>query len=235
MFDGMDNTANNISCRNCNSASVCFKKLLPDELDYLDKHKSRVVFSKGETICKEGNFSSGVKFITDGLVKVYIEGPNKRKIIVKLVNRGDFLGLSSLYGNTTYSYSATALRDTDACMIAREAILDLILKSGDFGHEIVKWYCESYRLAYKKLESIGFKNLPGRVSDVLLYLDQPKFREEDVFKYLTRSDLAEMAGIPMESCVRVLSEFNESNIIQTRGKEIRLLNTDMLKRISRAG
>ena len=224
-----------VNCKNCNSASVCFKKLSADELDFLNTNKSQVLFSKGETICKEGNFSSGVKYITEGLAKVYIEGSNKRKIIVKLVTSTDFIGLSSIYGNTTYSYSATALKDTRTCMIAREAILSLLLRNGEFGHEIVKWYCMSYRLAYKKLESIGFKHLHGKIADVLLYLDQEKFRNENVFRYLTRSDLADMAGIPMESCVRVLSELNDSKIINTRGKEIKIMDFDMLKKISRGG
>ena len=231
----MEISGNTGTCDDCNSASVCFKRLLPGELEFLNSNKSQLLFSKGETVCKEGGFSSGVKYITDGLVKVFIEGPNKRNIIVKLVNRGDFIGLSSLHGNPTYSYSATALRDTRVCMITREAILELILRNGDFAHEIIRWYCESYSMAYKKLESICFKNLPGRVAYVLLYLKQEKFKDDNVFRYLRRSDLADMAGVPMESCVRILSEFSDSNIISLSGREITITDEEMLGKIMRGG
>lgn len=231
----MNNSTEDVNCHECNARAACFKRFLPDEIELLNQHKTRVLFRKGETVCKEGGFSSSVKYIADGLVQVFIEGPNDRNIIVKLVNTGDFLGLSSICGTQTYSYSATALKDTIICMLHREAYLELIKKNGDFALEVTRWYCRSYDKVYKKLASIGFKNLPGRVADVLFYLDQKKFRKDNVYMCLTRKHIAEMAGVPMESAVRILSEFDKSNIIRISGKEIEIINTKLLLKIRSGG
>jgi len=231
----MENSAENGKCPVCNSGSICFSKLIPNELEYLNNHKSMVIYRRGETVCKEGGLSSGVKYIRNGLVKVFLEGPNNRNIIVKIVNAGDFLGLSTLFGSTTFSYSASALTDTTICMISREAILELILKNGDFALEITKWYCLSYEKAYKKLESIGFKNLPGRMAYVLIYLDQEKFKNYNIYSHLSRKDLAEIAGVPMESAVRILSEFDKSNIIRLSGKNIAITDPKLLSKICSSG
>lgn len=215
--------------------SGCFATLLPEEVDYLNQNKSTFVYQKKETVCKEGGFSSGVKYIIDGLIKIYIEGPKRRNIIVKLLGPGDFIGLSSLSGNRTYSYTAVALSDSTVFMINRDAVLELIKRNGAFALEITDWYCLSYDKAYKKLATIGFKNLPGRMADVILYLEQDKFRERKVYKYLKRSCIAELAGVPMESAVRILSEFDKSGIIELRGKEIKILDYDLLKKYSESG
>ena len=188
-----------------------------------------------ETVCKEGGFSSGVQYIIDGLVKVYIEGPKKRNIIVKILGPGDFIGCTCLSGSRTYSYSAVALSEATVFMINREAMLELIRKNGNFALQLTEWYCLSYAKAYRKLASIGFKNLPGRMADTLLYLDQDKFKEKDIYKYLSRSSIAELAGVPMESAVRILSEFDKHEIIELEGKEIRIKDMTKLKIYSKNG
>lgn len=231
----MNNPDNNGENREVLSACPCFGKLSQDELDFLLDHCSFVSFLKGETICKEGGFSSGIKYILDGFVKVYIEGPSRRNIVVKLLVDGDFIGLSSLYGNTTYSYSSAALSDSRVLMISREAMLSLISGNGKFALDVTKWYCMSYEKAYTKLASIGFKNLPGRIADVLLYLEQQRFAEKDVYSGVSRKCMAEMAGVPVESAVRILSEFDRDGIISHVGKGIVINDYEMLKKYSRGG
>jgi CRP/FNR family transcriptional regulator len=203
--------------------------------DFQMAPKVRVRYLKGETLCKEGGFPSGVKTILEGFAKVFVEGPDRRIIIVKLLRPGDFLGLASICGCVTYSYSAVALNDCLVCSIERDEVRDLIGNNGTFAYEVAKWYCRNYSRAYAKITSIGFKRLPGRMADVLFYLDQPQFRLHDIYDFLSRKDIADMAGISMESAVRILSEFDKSGIIELSGKEIVILDHSRLEKISRVG
>ena len=93
----------------------------------------------------------------------------------------------------------------------------------------------SYDKVYKKLESFGFKNLPGRMAYVLLYLKQDKYLKQDVYMDLSRKDLAELAGVPMESAVRILSDFVKSKLIELRGRNIEIIDLPRLEAISRGG
>lgn len=120
-------------------------------------------------------------------------------------------------------------------MISQEAIRTLISTNNKFALDLIHWYCVSYDKAYKKLASIGFKNLAGRVADVLLYLEQDIFREQEIYNFLSRKDLAEMAGVPVESLVRILSEFDKSKIISLSGKGVTIIDYDFLNRYSRGG
>jgi CRP-like cAMP-binding protein len=231
----MDVTDQSVNCLDCDLDVDCLNKLVPGQRQFQELQKVRVRYRKGETLCKEGGFPSGVKTVLGGFVKVFVEGPGRRNIIVKILKPGDFLGLSSICGCVTYSYTAIALNDCLVCSLERDMVRELIGTNGKFASEIAKWYCRNYARAFEKISSLGFKRLPGRMADVLFYLDQPEFRLHDIYEHLSRKELADMAAISMESAVRILSEFDKSGIIRLSGKEITILDPGRLEQISRAG
>jgi len=100
-----------------------------------------------------------VKTVLEGYVKVFVEGPGHRNIIMKILCPGDFLGLVSICGCVTYSYTATALNDCLVCSIERDTVRELIGKNGNFAYEIAKWYCRNYDRAYAKITSLSGKEI----------------------------------------------------------------------------
>lgn len=224
-----------MDCSDCTLDVMCLNRLVPGAKEFQEVNKVMVTYLEGEILCKEGGFPSGVKTILEGFVKVFVEGPGHRNIIVKILSPGDFLGLASICGCVTYSYTAAALNECLVCSIERDSVRELIGKNGKFAYEIAKWYCVNYDRAYAKITSLGFKRLPGRMADVLFYLDQSRFRMRAIYDHLSRKDLADLAGITTESAVRILSEFDKSGIIHLSGKEITILDHHRLEQISHSG
>ena len=224
-----------VNCNDCTLDEKCLNKLIPGQKDFEEANKVLVTYLKGEILCKMGGFPSGVKTILQGFVKLFVEGPGHRNIIVNILGPGDFLGLPSICGCVTYSYTAMALNECLVCSIERDAVRDLISKSGKFAYEIARWYCVNYDQAFGKISSLGFKHLPGRMADVLFYLDQPRYRLHNIYEYLSRKELADMAGISMESAVRILSDFDKNGIIRVSGKEIEILDHSRLEQMSHSG
>lgn len=224
-----------LKCTDCEHLSACFMNLISEESRSKKMHTAHIKYLRRQTICKEGDFSSGIKIILEGFVKIHIEGPDKKNIIVKIIRPGDFLGVSSICGATTCNYSASALTDTLVCSVDKDTVTELLVSNGNFALELAKWYCANYGILVDKLHSIGFKNLHGRMADCILYLDNEAFKQACLYKYLNRKDIADLAGTPMESAVRILSEFSDSNIIRINGKEIEILDYEMLNKLSRGG
>jgi len=231
----MDQYFEELDCPACKRSSICFKHLVESELEFINKHKVQIHYMKGETLVKKGAFAASISFILDGLVKVYLENPNNRNIIIKLLIPGDYVGLSSLFGESVFNFSAAALKDTIVCSIDKESFGDLIAKNGAFASEIIQWYCSNYSLMFDKCQSLGMKQMHGRVADVLIYLNQEKLTSLNIFSSLSRKDIAEFAGMSLESAVRILSEFNEDKIIKVDGKKIEIINLELLSKISRSG
>ncbi len=222
------------NCIDCRRNLDCFTRLIDHNEEFFNQQKVQINYKKGETIIKKGTFVSSVFYLLDGFVKVYLEGPN-RNIIVKLLKSNDFLGLTSLFGDHTYYFSATALSDTTICTIDVEAMRGLLSESHKFTHEIVRWYCENYNLMFTKCYNLGLKQLNGKLAATLLYLNKEKFKSEDIYSYLSRKDLAELSGMAVESVVRILAEFSDDKIIELNGKKIEILNLELLRKISKSG
>ena len=140
-----------ITCKECKKISKCFSKLLPSELDFIDHYKVQITYSMGEDICKQGAFASSIIYVLDGLTKLSIEGPNNKSFILRIVKPTEFIGLSSLFGENTYHYSAKTLKDTTICMIEKDGIIKLVRENDVFASEIIKWHCQIETHHYKKI------------------------------------------------------------------------------------
>ena len=231
----MDQSSDSISCKGCKQSSKCFSRLLPAQVEFIDHYKVQIDYSMGEDVCKQGAFASSIIYIVDGLIKLSIEGPNNKSFILRIVKPTEFIGLSSLFGENIYHYSAKTLKDTTICMIEKDSIAKLARENGIFASEIIKWHCHIETHHYKKFQSLTYKQLHGRLADTLLYLSKEDFGMENIFQYLTRKDLAELSAMSTEGAVRILSEFDKDGIIELKGKNIEILDMEKLVRISKAG
>ena len=230
----MKKFSESVSCIHCKNSSKCFKKLIPSELEFINQNKTQILFRKGESVCKQGAYTSYVLYIVDGLIKIYLETANKN-INLKLLKSGEFLGLSAIYLDNIYSYSGKALRDSTVCLIEKESFKKLILNNGAFASELIKWYCKNEIHSYDILRSQFSKQMYGRLADVLLYLSGDHFKDELIFSLITRKDLSEFAGLSLESTVRLLNELKSEGIIEVEGKKIQIKNRDLLIKLSKGG
>jgi len=231
----MDKFSESVNCLECTNNSNCFKKLIPSELEFINQHKTQILYKKGETICKQGAFASYVLYIANGLVKIYLESPGGKNINVKISRTSDFFGLSSIFGDNIYNYSVQALHDSSICLVDKASFKKLLLNNGNFASEVIKWYCDKEKYLFNKIKSLGHKQMHGRLADVLLYLCSDELMKENIFSYITRKDMADFACISTESVVRLLTELKTEKIIKLEGKNIEILQRDLLKEISRRG
>lgn len=217
------------------SSSQCFQQLLPEELEYLNAEKKQIAYQKGETICKQGAFAPYVLYVVDGLVKVYIELNRNRQKAIRLMKAGDFIAFQAVFGESVYQYTAAAINDATICMINKEALKKMLLENKDFAFRLVaKNYLGENHLLDTIKDTIQ-KQMPGKLASALLYLSSPDFGEESVFSYLARKDLADFAGITVESTVKILKEFEQDGLIKNDGKDITILNKERLQDVSLHG
>lgn len=223
------------TCVDCEKSSKCFSKLIPSELEFINHKKIQIQYRKGENLCKQGAYASYVIYISNGLVKLYLENTNNKFTNVKLLKTTDFIGLASIYGENIYDYSVVALKETDVCLIDKSAIRKLLENNADFASELIKRYCYWEKYFFSFIKSIAYKQMPGRLADTLLNLGAEELDNEQVFKYITRKDIANFACISKESTIRLLTEFKNEGIIEVSGKNIEILKPDKLKEISKTG
>jgi len=197
--------------------------------------KVKLNFKKGETLCKQGALTNYIYFQSNGLAKALLESLNDNNYIFKLIIPYDYIGLSSLFGESTHQFTVTALQDTSVFLIEKEVFQQIFFENKAFAAEIMKWYSNNYETLLSKMSNLSSKQSLGRIADVLIYLSNDIFKSDLIEGCISRRDIAEMAGLSTESAVRILSELKSDNIIKTNKSEIEILNHKALKAISISG
>jgi CRP/FNR family transcriptional regulator len=176
-----------------------------------------------------------VLFIVDGFAKQYLEGDGIKNYNLRIVKPGEFLGLSAVFSENTFNYSAVALTDCHVFLVEKEAIAKVVKQNGMFGFNIIKRYCEQNTNLINTVRNLMYKQMNGRMADTLLYIDSLKNEKPGIFQLLSRKDLADFAGISTESTVKLLKIFEKDGLIKLYEKDITILKKDALLEISRRG
>jgi CRP/FNR family transcriptional regulator len=219
----------------CDITLPCFSALTPEETELVRESRVQVVFRRGENLAKQGAFASYVIFTVSGFSRQYIESSNGRDYNLRIIRPGEMVGLSAVFNRNTFGYSVVAVTETTGFLIEKEAIAALVKQNGAFAFSIIRRYCEHNSLLYNSLDNVLHQQTNGRMATVLLSLAPENYGGEDLFKHLSRRELADFAGISTEGAVKVLKSFEKDGLIKLSDKSIILLDPHRLEEISRTG
>lgn len=215
--------------------SACFHLLSQSELELINTRKTQLFYDKGETLFKQGAFAPYILFIFDGLVKVFLQTGGKRHQIVSIAKSGDFLAFSAIYGEENYNFSATALRDSKVCMIDKDAMKKVLMLNPRFAMQITTRNLSTESRLIEIIKNLSYKQMRGKLASALCYLSSGDFEHERIFEHLTRQDIADFAGITLESAVKFLKEYERETLLELQGKDIIVKDRKKLQMISMTG
>lgn len=219
----------------CDIQAPCFQMLNQEEIELVRASKTQVLFRKGDNLTKQGAYASYVLFVIKGLAKQYIEGDGVKNYNLRIIKPGEFVGLSAVFSKNTFNYSSVAITDCQVLLVEKDAIEKIAKQNGMFGFNIIKRYCEQNANLFDTVRTIVYKQMNGRMADTLLYIDNFKAENEEVFQLLSRKDIADFAGISTESAVKLLKTFEKDGLIKLNEKDIEILNKDSLAQIAKRG
>ncbi len=210
-------------------------RLYPEELDIISDKKKQLVYLPGETLFKQGAFAPHVMYIIEGLIKLYLQAGKEKQINIGIAQTGDFLAFSSIFDKNTYNYSATALIDSRICMIDREGLSELLKINPEFAMKVTANSIKKENHLLEIIANMSYKQMRGKLASSLLYLTSDEFSELNLFKYLTRHDIAAFASISTESAIRFLKEFEKEEILGISGRNIEIVDRKKLEIIAEKG
>ena len=222
-------------CSVFDSEQSWYEFLTEDEISLIDQNSVRIIFKKGETICKRGAFASHIYYLEDGLVKVYLEEKNKN-LILMLAIKNNLLGMAAIFeGNNKLPYSITAYTDSSVRMIDIQIFSQLLKQNSKFSYHVINLLNEKTAQIYGRFFSLTQKQLHGRLADILLCLSNRIFKSTSFELPLSRADLGDLTGMSTESVIRMMKEFKDDGLIGMHCKSIELLDIARLERISEFG
>jgi CRP/FNR family transcriptional regulator len=224
----------NTDCKLCEIKSKAALKLSEEEIEKLSFSCALVKFRKGDSLIKQGTFSTNVAYLRKGLAQVHIAGPYHEQI-VRIVKSPGYLGLPTTFGDKINQYSVTAIETSEVCFIDIETFRYLLKVNHDFSYEILLEVCRNELEVFHRCANRTQKQMRGKIADVLIELSERIYNSKIFTVPMTQEDLGNLVDSSRESVSRVLAEFEKDGIIRISGKKIEILNKKSLLLISANG
>lgn len=208
-----------------------FKRKLSDaDFKKVLNSKKTVFYHKGDVIFEDGQTPEGVYFIEKGTTKLSKQGAYGKDQILRFIKEGDLLGYRSLLCGENFQAQAEAMTDVQATFLPADVFLYLLEVDPQLSFVMLQ------KIAYELGESantvtfLAQKTVRERLAEVLLLLEQKLGTDPEGFIKisLTREEIANLIGTATESAIRLISEFKNDQLIETEGRNIKILNHEKL-------
>jgi CheY-like chemotaxis protein/CRP-like cAMP-binding protein len=187
---------------------------------------------KKETLFKEGDTPQMIYMVNKGKIKTWKMSADGKEFITGLFGPGEYFGYVPMLEGTDCSDSATALEDTEIVQIPKQDFISLIYSNSEVSVKFIKMLANDIREKEERLLGLAFNSVRSRVAGVLISL-QKKNDGLTTSIRIPRDDLAGIIGTSTESLIRTLSDFKQEKLIETDGREIRVLNVAGLEKVKK--
>jgi len=235
------------NCDWCPYKKNCFYDLLDDKASKKSWRDMRIAnrFRSGETIFYEGEKPSGVYVVCTGKVKIYKSSRTGQQLLTRIESPGDLLGHISTLAGWPYAGSADTMEESVVSMIDIEQLNRFLVRHPRAAAALLKEVARDVRRGEAKARDIAFKPARSRLAGTLVRMMSEtttsgggkKSRSKGkVFKAVVtaikRKELAEMAGLTIETTVRLLKDFESRDLLQRNGKDILILDPEKLRSLA---
>ncbi len=222
-------------CDNCpiRSGSV-FRNLSKEEIELINFEKDYRNFNRGELLYSEGNRLNGFFCIHKGIIKIFKTGIDGKEQIIRFAKKGDIIAYRSILSNEPACTSAKVIEDASVCHIPAKLLIDFVRENSAFSMDMMKLTCHELGVANSYITDIAQKTVRERLAEIIILLINDFGLDEQNYLNisLTREELANIVGTATESVIRLLSEFKSDNLIELKGRKIKIIDKRALDKIS---
>lgn len=225
-------------CSNCDCPFQEIRALngsgLSAELEcMLDDSVQRVTFRTGEILFMQGQPSSCLFAVSDGMVKICAHNADGREQIVGLSSPQSLLvGLQSM-NDERYAYSAIAATNVRACKVNHRTLLERIRDTGDLAMRLI--HAMNAQLAHSRalMEVLGHKCAAAKIASFILLMTPKSEKANGGFALpFSRLEIASLLGLSEETVCRLMANMRREGAIHAPRGRIEIRDWDRLYAIA---
>lgn len=207
-----------------------------EELETLSANMSEENYQKGQNIFREGGYPTGIFFIKEGKVKKYKVDKEGREQIIYVANTGELIGYHALLAEERYPDNAATLEESRIAFIPKEDFLQVLNSSKVLPQRLLKTLSHEFSVFANSLALFAQRSVRERFA-MQLVLMREKYKQNftpgmEVEINMSRDDLASLVGTARENILRILKDFKEEGILETKGRKIIIKDVHKLLRVA---
>lgn len=207
--------------------------LTQDERVRLAERSFMAYAQRSEAIWLAGAASEFFGVVGNGFVKMTRTTPQGAEVAVELLGPGQCFGLLAALEGRIFPLSAMAVTNCWYLKVPTRILLEMYKDNALLRDQMLRTIAPRLRRAHDMMARMSTGKVEQRVAAVLLILMDSYGRKGSLGGVrltvpLTRQDIAEMAGTTVETCIRVMSRWQKSEIVTTDHQVITVRKPDAL-------
>ncbi len=205
-------------------------KDLEDLRDIFSQQELQYI-KKGEAVYEKDKHANFFYLIKRGVVKAHRMDNQGKELITELYKEDDFFGNHANDPQSAYEDYATAMEDTQLYAMSREEFQRILSENSKIAMQLVEVLNNNLSDLKQHLMEMAYGSVKKKTANtILLFAERIKKHPLKSIR-ISRADLAGVAGMAPESLIRTLSEFKRDGLIEIEGRNIKLLDSEALKKI----
>jgi CRP-like cAMP-binding protein len=213
-----------------------FQDLSKEQLRKVNKKFTANHYSKGETIYRQGDSATMLRVVVAGNVKLVAHTLEGEGVLLDMLQPGDFFGNPT--ADSKDVYNETAETQTSACILSIRIsdFKEVMNRYPSVAMSVLDITADRLNESRQRIQHLSTLPVTKRIAHILVTLAE-RFGEENrhgllIQLPLSRKDLADMAGTSAETTSRIMSQFQEDDLITSGRQWVAINDKPELLRIS---
>jgi CRP/FNR family transcriptional regulator len=174
---------------------------------------------KREYLFHEGEKGSDMYLLIDGNIQLHKNTEDGREVVIRVIKPGDVFAEVVLFERERYPVSARAVTNVEVVVFPKTGIHRLLAEEG-FRNDFIALLMAKQRYLAERIQELTTKDVEQRFFTFL----RDHYGKHDIIKTsLSKKDIAAAIGTTPESLSRLIQRLSDDEIIEWKGKEIRIL------------
>ncbi len=197
-------------------------RMIPEPL--LQKYHARLTnVSKGQILFDIGDSATSFYQVESGQVKMYVVGPDGQEFTQGIFSAGESFGEPAMLGKFEYPAAAKVTEKGKIWKLPSDEFFNLLRENFTVHLKLDEVLCK--RLQYKSmlLTEVSSHGPEHRIKTLLTYFKSKasKNNSDPILIPFTRQQLADMAGLRVETVIRTVKKLEKDGHLTLEGHKIR--------------
>lgn len=194
-------------------------------------HPGTRKFRSGTLVYQSGDQVNALSIVTEGFVKGEMIDFAGRVIKIEDIKSPSAIAPAFLFGNNNrFPVNVIAVPDTELLIINKPDFLRMLNENSTILVNFLDMISNRSQFLSDKIRFLNFKTIKSKLAQYILELAGGSKTEIRLDR--TQNDLADYFGVARPSVGRALGELEDQGIIETNGKNIKLLRRDTLAELT---
>jgi CRP/FNR family transcriptional regulator len=221
-----------IALRTCS----LFKDFSQADLEQVSQIARVRTYDRGEQVFGEGDPATHFYAVATGKVKLFKLSPEGKVHIVRLVSPGELFAEAAAFSGGVYPVFAETVAKSNLLLFEGKPFLDLVSSQRPLAGQVIVSLSRRLESVVGVLGQLALSDVTARVAKYILDLSlrgQRSGMEVSLVRLdVRKSDLAARLGTVSESLSRSLARLRRRKVIEVKGNDIRILDSEALARIA---